>query len=427
MKYLFCLIFLAVSLVFSGCTGSVQSMNISQVTSTSVPPEVVIQTLVASTLASIPTAAPVATRTAVRTEQATIEATELPVIPAVTSAAPSPTPLEPTSTPTTALPTPTLPTPASPTPALPTLSPTPVQPAPTSAPVLPTPSNADSSTTGAQSGTVCEDKAAFYADLTVPDNTPFKQNVEFVKTWQIKNEGTCTWEGYQLVYGDGYSLNAPYSNPIPIVKPGELVNISLLFTSPNQGGVYVSKWMFQNRGGKRFGVNSGGLDFIWAKIAVTWYPEGSTLPGNTKLPDQSGCTPQENSAYITQLLDLINQARAGQSLPPLALQAQLSAAAQSHSVDMACHNLDDHPGSDGSLWYDRIKAQNYPYRYASENVYVGDPAFKGDAAGAFKWWMQSQVHHDNIMSTKITEIGIGYAYYSGSKWKGYYTLDFARK
>jgi uncharacterized protein YkwD len=93
---------------------------------------------------------------------------------------------------------------------------------------------------------------------------------------------------------------------------------------------------------------------------------------------------------------------------------------------MACQDFVDHTGSDGSNWKDRIKAAGYSPGYATENIYVGDPTFGGDAQGAFNWWMNSQIHRDNILSTKVTQIGIGYAYNANSTYKGHYTLDFAK-
>ncbi len=88
---------------------------------------------------------------------------------------------------------------------------------------------------------------------------------------------------------------------------------------------------------------------------------------------------------------------------------------------MACHNFMDHPGSDKSTHSSRLTAQGYKYTYESENVYAG-----GDAQEAFDWWMKSAIHRANILSSKVTQIGIGYAYYASSKFGGYYTLNFAR-
>jgi uncharacterized protein YkwD len=94
---------------------------------------------------------------------------------------------------------------------------------------------------------------------------------------------------------------------------------------------------------------------------------------------------------------------------------------------MACNDFISHNGSDGSTWYDRIKAQGYAnYSSARENIYVGNPAFGGDAQGAFTWWMNSKIHHDNILYPTVTELGIAYVFNQNSTYAGYYTLDLAR-
>jgi uncharacterized protein YkwD len=305
--------------------------------------------------------------------------------------------------------------------------------APTAAATEPAPTatapaaTAAPSSGGSTQSSACEDKAAFYADVTIPDDTSFKHSVEFTKIWRIKNEGTCTWNGYTLVWAGGSAFDAPVANPIPLTRPGDLVDIPVEMHSPNQGGVYTSLWEFENSAGKRFGVNSGGIDLIWVRISVTWYPEGSTSPGASTIPAPvGGCTVEKNPAYIDQILALINAERAKNSLAELTLDPRLNAAAQAHSEEMACKNYMDHTGSDGSDWVARVKRAGYSYSYVSENIYAGDPGFGGDAQGAFNWWMNSPIHRDNILSKKITQIGIGFAASSNAQFKGRYTLNFAR-
>jgi len=279
---------------------------------------------------------------------------------------------------------------------------------------------------GNASPAACEDKAAFYDDVTIPDNTSFKQNIAFVKTWQIKNEGTCTWDGYKLVFAGGSIMNAPLANPMPVVKPGELANLSVNLTSPNQGGLYTGLWQFENKEGKRFGVNSGGVDYIWVKISVTWYPDGSSNPGVTNLPAPASCALEPKPGIVEQVLAAINQAREERGLAALTLNPSLAAAAQAHSEDMACKNFTSHTGSDGSDWNARIKRQGYPYAYASENIFYGDPNF-ATPASAVEWWINSPVHFKNMMSNKVTEIGIGYALNPKSTYQGYFTVNFAKR
>jgi uncharacterized protein YkwD len=93
---------------------------------------------------------------------------------------------------------------------------------------------------------------------------------------------------------------------------------------------------------------------------------------------------------------------------------------------MACNNFVDHSGSNGSSWYDRINAQGYVFTSATENIYVGNPQFGGTTQGAFEWWMNSQIHRDNILAGKMTDIGVGYVFNADSEYGGYYTVNFAR-
>lgn len=382
MRYFGAIALLAGALLLAGC---LQTPAPPQPAATRTPgaPSVINQSLPTATPTTEPAAAPTASPTVAPTAEPTAETLQ-----------------EPTATPT------------SESQAQPGPSPT-SQPAPGS----------DS----ASSEPACEDKAAFYDDITVPDDTSFRHNVPFEKIWRIRNVGTCAWDGYTLVWAGGSLLDAPLSNPIPFTAPGSFVDIGVNMKSPNKGGVYLSQWQFQSAAGRRFGVNAGGVDLIWARISVTWYPEGSSSPAVSTLPAPAGgCNLARNPAYIDRLLELINNARGEQGLAPLTLEPRLSAAAQAHSEDMACKNYMDHTGSDGSTWAERVKAQGYVYSYVSENIYAGDPAFGGDADGAFDWWMNSQVHRDNILSSKITQIGIGFAASDGAQFKGRYTLNFAR-
>ncbi len=360
----------------------------------------------------------------------------------------SATPLSPTAEPTaTATATAVLPT-AAPTqpPPSPTVQPSPTNtlPAPSPTPTAasltaPTPTPTATASASADSG-ACKDEAAFYDDVTVPDGTNFRQNTSFVKTWRLKNTGTCAWgSDYKFVYAGGDQLNGPQSLPLPAVQPGGIFDMSVNLTSPANGGAYTGLWEFQRPDGSRFGVNSNGVDLIWVKIAVSYIVVGDTQSGSGSTTTAStsttststssstgGCAPPPDGNIISQLLALLNGARAAAGLPALSLSGKLSSAAQVHSQDMACNSFMDHTGSDGSTWYVRIKNQGYDYSYASENIYAASPGYGGDAQGAYTWWMNSRVHHDNIMSSKVTEIGIGYAYNQGSTYGGYFTLDFAR-
>ncbi len=291
---------------------------------------------------------------------------------------------------------------------------------------------AGSGNTPAESGT-CQEKAAFYGDVTIPDNTFFNQGESFTKIWRFRNEGTCTWTpDYQVVFNGGEIMDAALSNPFPnTVAPGEQVDISIDMKAPTRGGPFQSVWGFEDPNGVRFGTGSAGSDLFWVIIDVRFLDQNNQPqpnPGSQPPPPApAGCSAQADNSVGSQVFQLINQMRTSNGLNPLTLNASLSAAARVHSTDMACNNFIAHSGSDGSTWADRISAQGYQYAtYPLENIYVGDPQFGGDAQGAVTWWMNSQVHRDNILNDRVTETGVGYVYDPNSEYGGYYTMVFAQ-
>lgn len=284
----------------------------------------------------------------------------------------------------------------------------------------------------AQETAQCSDIVAYYADVTIPDGTSFQQGESFVKTWRIKNVGTCSWDsGYSLVFAGGEVMNAPIMNPLEPIPPGAVTDISVTLTAPPRGGVYRSNWEFRNPSGEHFGVGSSRNGPLWAEISVLFFipPAGETggNPEATPEPVSGTCPATRDQSYEEQVLTLINQGRISLGLQPLSLQEALTAAAVEHSTDMACNNFVDHIGSDGNLWYARVERQGYAnYNSARENIYVGNPEFGGTPAGAYQWWFNSSVHYANMFNPDVSEIGIGYVSNPEAEYFGYYTTVFAR-
>ncbi|HKZ53911.1 MAG TPA: NBR1-Ig-like domain-containing protein [Anaerolineales bacterium] len=287
--------------------------------------------------------------------------------------------------------------------------------------------------TAVATGTGCTDLAAFDRDVTIPDDTVVKRGDALVKTWALKNVGSCTWGvGYSLTFAGGESMGAPEGVPLMSAVPaGQIAEFSVTLTAPATSGLHVGYWLLSNPAGQRFGVGNNGNDFFWVRIQVSW-PVGSGAggaSGGVATPpsdQQSGaCAAQLNSTNENLVVALINQQRTDRGLSPLTQDSRLSAAARGHSVDMACNALEGHIGSDGSNWGARIQAQGYSYRAAYENVYYGSPTYGATPEGAVVWWMNSQVHRDNILRPDISEIGVGYGF-GGPYSYGYYTVNFAR-
>ncbi|MGW4686385.1 CAP domain-containing protein [Streptomyces sp. NPDC004244] len=106
-----------------------------------------------------------------------------------------------------------------------------------------------------------------------------------------------------------------------------------------------------------------------------------------------------------EILALVNQERAVVGCPALTINAKLTAAAQSHSQDMAAHANMSHTGSDGSDPGQRITRAGYTWSTYGENVAYG----YSTPAAVMEGWMNSPGHKRNILDCSFKEIGIGYA------------------
>jgi hypothetical protein len=84
-------------------------------------------------------------------------------------------------------------------------------------------------------------------DVNVPDNTEMQLGQEFVKTWLVRNNGSCTWgAGYKLIFSSGDRLSGVPQPFNAVVAPGQEVEVSVNFKAPTQAGVYVSSWQMAN-------------------------------------------------------------------------------------------------------------------------------------------------------------------------------------
>jgi uncharacterized protein YkwD len=304
---------------------------------------------------------------------------------------------------------------------------------PTEAPSTSTASTPDASTTTTPDGTAspsaagsCQDSAVLLEDVTVPDNALMPRGGKFTKTWRFMNTGKCNWSGYTIAFVAGDRMETPDSAPIPPTEPGNTVDVSVELTAPSLDGAYTGFFELKNSDGETLAI--GTESTFWVKILI-----GNATPApintlaltpisGTPLAQPTGpasCNFTSSSSYLNEIANLVNNARAQAGLAGLALNAQLAAAAQGHSIDMACHGFIGHNGSDGSTPSQRIAAAGYAASRASEIIYGS-----GYPQTAFDWWMNDQVHRDEILNPNVTEFGVGYAYMPDTT-KGYFTVDFA--
>lgn len=114
------------------------------------------------------------------------------------------------------------------------------------------------------------DAAQFVRDVTIEDNTVINPGQTFIKTWRLKNVGTCTWTtDYNLVYVGGAPMTESLSIPLTArVAPNETVDISVKLIAPRATNVYRGEWMLRNAAGARFGIGDQGKLPFWVQIHV---------------------------------------------------------------------------------------------------------------------------------------------------------------
>ena len=87
------------------------------------------------------------------------------------------------------------------------------------------------------------------------DYAQFHTNTQFKKTWRLKNIGTTTWnKDYKVRFWAG-SAGRMGANDQTIgveVKPGQEVEITMNFTTPDTGGDYIANWVLSTDQGANF-------------------------------------------------------------------------------------------------------------------------------------------------------------------------------
>jgi uncharacterized protein YkwD len=292
----------------------------------------------------------------------------------------------------------------------------------------------------------CTNSASFVVDVTFPDNSPVSAGTAFTKTWTVKNTGTCIWgPDYTLTHYSEERMGAPVSVPLAVTYPGQTVDISVALAAPSALGSHRGNFVIKNPGGLIMKIDEDSR--LWVIVNVTealaggtaipvtgsssatpgsGAPTGTRTPGGTT--SGSGfanvtCAFTTDAAKVAETINAINAYRAQNGVAAYPINELLAKAAQAHANDMACNQLFFHNGSNGSTPQSRVAASGYVASSVSENVYGSYPPLTGQ--GVVTWWVNDRTdvrHNQNLLSTKFTEIGVGYSFYNNF---GYYVVVFA--
>lgn len=124
-------------------------------------------------------------------------------------------------------------------------------------------------------------------------------------------------------------------------------------------------------------------------------------------PDTGSQQGTDQSAFASQVVNLVNQERAKAGLKPLASDSALTSMALAKAKDMYTNNYFDHTSPTYGSPFDMMKSFGITFSYAGENIAKGQRS----PQEVMNAWMNSEGHRQNILSPNFTKIGV--AYYNG--------------
>ncbi|MDE6425511.1 MAG: leucine-rich repeat protein [Ruminococcus sp.] len=112
------------------------------------------------------------------------------------------------------------------------------------------------------------------------------------------------------------------------------------------------------------------------------------------------------ASYAKRVWEIVNEERAKEGIAPMNFSPQLSYAANIRASEIIRNG--DHTRPDGSKWNTVFDENRISAGSGGENILSMTNMFPV-AEVAMSAWMGSQIHHDNIMNSNFTNIGVGVA------------------
>ena len=122
------------------------------------------------------------------------------------------------------------------------------------------------------------------------------------------------------------------------------------------------------------------------------------------LPQVYRISPGETREIRFRMLDAVNSLREANGAPPLQLDEKLTAAAATHSRDMAVQNRPWHFGSDGSSPVDRINRAGYDGELIGETI---SETYESELE-TLAAWMDEETTRRVILNPDATRMGLSW-------------------
>lgn len=163
-------------------------------------------------------------------------------------------------------------------------------------------------------------------------------------------------------------------------------------------------------------------------IKRTWWVMGLLIAMALVLPGMAQAvaaesSPAGNSVILTPeeqaLWQALTTARTASGLPPLTLDANITALTRDRSADMAARSYFGHTNPDGKSMVDLLPAYGLTYHAAGETIEfnLGIPDCGAEAARGF---IASPPHHLILFDPRFTTAGVGHAV--DANGKHYFTI-----
>jgi len=134
-------------------------------------------------------------------------------------------------------------------------------------------------------------------------------------------------------------------------------------------------------------------------------------PDGKPLPQVYAIKPADTGRVTYSMVDSVNALRTTAGLAPLALNAQLTAAAATHSRDMSLQNRPWHFGSDGSSPILRVARTGYPGHMLGENI---SETYENEVQ-TLTAWMAAPDTRSVILDPKAHDVGFSWFQETGGK------------
>ena len=133
-------------------------------------------------------------------------------------------------------------------------------------------------------------------------------------------------------------------------------------------------------------------------------PQGRIGPDGLPLPQVYNIGPGDKDAIQFRMLDSVNTLRQAAGVPPVALNSELNAAAETHARDMSVQNRPWLFGSDGSSPLDRARRAGFRGRLLGENISESYETELETLAA----WMNDPDTRNVVLDPNARNLGLGW-------------------